>query len=86
MAQLEQRLRESDLQVHGALLGRGASYGDMCVLRLQVGRKKKKKRTLPQSSRNNDFSWPFSKTMKPLSSHGFAGASERERVPEGAVC
>ncbi|TNN02381.1 hypothetical protein fugu_009868 [Takifugu bimaculatus] len=35
MAQLEQRLRESDLQVHGALLGRGASYGDMCVLRLQ---------------------------------------------------
>uniref|UniRef100_H3CW94 Centrosomal protein 85 n=1 Tax=Tetraodon nigroviridis TaxID=99883 RepID=H3CW94_TETNG len=35
MAQLEQRLRESDLQAHGALLGRGASYGDMCVLRLQ---------------------------------------------------
>lgn len=39
MAQLEQRLRESDLQVHGTLLGRGASYGDMCVLRLQVGKK-----------------------------------------------
>lgn len=39
MAQLEQRLRESDLQAHGALLGRGASYGDMCVLRLQVGKK-----------------------------------------------
>lgn len=37
MAQLEQRLRESELQVHGALLGRGASYGDMCMLRLQVG-------------------------------------------------
>ncbi|XP_035474649.1 centrosomal protein of 85 kDa isoform X1 [Scophthalmus maximus] len=35
MAQLEQRLRESELQVHGALLGRGASYGDMCMLRLQ---------------------------------------------------
>uniref|UniRef100_A0A3P9NV03 Centrosomal protein 85 n=1 Tax=Poecilia reticulata TaxID=8081 RepID=A0A3P9NV03_POERE len=35
MAQLEQRLRESELQVHGALLGRGASYGDMFMLRLQ---------------------------------------------------
>ncbi|KAI3360873.1 hypothetical protein L3Q82_013088, partial [Scortum barcoo] len=35
MAQLEQRLRESELQVHGALLGRGASYSDMCMLRLQ---------------------------------------------------
>lgn len=52
MAQLEQRLRESDLQVHGALLGRGASYGDMCVLRLQVG-KKKKKGKLPQTFRND---------------------------------
>lgn len=37
MTQLEQRLRESELQVHGAILGRGASYGDMCMLRLQVG-------------------------------------------------
>lgn len=36
MAQLDQRLRESELQVHGALLGRGSSYGDMCMLRLQV--------------------------------------------------
>lgn len=35
MTQLEQRLRESELQVHGALLGRGTSYGDMCMLRLQ---------------------------------------------------
>ncbi|XP_017293688.1 centrosomal protein of 85 kDa isoform X2 [Kryptolebias marmoratus] len=35
MAQLELRLRESELQVHGALLGRGASYADMCMLRLQ---------------------------------------------------
>lgn len=35
MAQLEQRLRESELQVHGALLGRGTSYGDMLMLRLQ---------------------------------------------------
>ncbi|KAM4580285.1 centrosomal protein of 85 kDa isoform 2-T2 [Odontesthes bonariensis] len=35
MAQLEQRLRESELQVHGALLGRGSSFGDMCMLRLQ---------------------------------------------------
>ncbi|XP_053183464.1 centrosomal protein of 85 kDa [Scomber japonicus] len=35
MNHLEQRLRESELQVHGALLSRGASYGDMCMLRLQ---------------------------------------------------
>ncbi|XP_034031063.1 LOW QUALITY PROTEIN: centrosomal protein of 85 kDa-like [Thalassophryne amazonica] len=35
MTQLEQRLRESELQVHGTLLGRGASYGDMYMLRLQ---------------------------------------------------
>lgn len=35
MAQLEQRLRESELHVHGALLGRGASYSDMFMLRLQ---------------------------------------------------
>ncbi|XP_061076084.1 centrosomal protein of 85 kDa isoform X2 [Conger conger] len=36
MAQLEQRLRESELQVHGALLGRGAPpYPDVCLLRLQ---------------------------------------------------
>uniref|UniRef100_A0A8C7WMU2 Centrosomal protein 85 n=1 Tax=Oryzias sinensis TaxID=183150 RepID=A0A8C7WMU2_9TELE len=35
MAQLEQRLRESELQVHGALLGRGTSFGDICMLRLQ---------------------------------------------------
>ncbi|XP_036931639.1 centrosomal protein of 85 kDa isoform X1 [Acanthopagrus latus] len=35
MIQLEQRLRESELQVQGALLGRGASYGDMFMLRLQ---------------------------------------------------
>lgn len=35
MTQLEQCLRESELQVHGALLGRGTSYGDMCMLRLQ---------------------------------------------------
>ncbi|XP_061676579.1 centrosomal protein of 85 kDa [Syngnathoides biaculeatus] len=35
MTQLEQRLRESELQVHGALLGRGAPFGDICLLRLQ---------------------------------------------------
>ncbi|KAK0140708.1 Centrosomal protein [Merluccius polli] len=35
MAQLEQRLRESELQVHGALMGRGAPYADVCMLRLQ---------------------------------------------------
>ncbi|KAJ3598331.1 hypothetical protein NHX12_001842 [Muraenolepis orangiensis] len=35
MAQLEQCLRESELQVHGALMGRGAPYADVCLLRLQ---------------------------------------------------
>ncbi|XP_077455192.1 centrosomal protein of 85 kDa [Stigmatopora argus] len=35
MTQLEQRLRESELQVHGAFLGRGAPLGDMCLFRLQ---------------------------------------------------
>ncbi|XP_056618086.1 centrosomal protein of 85 kDa isoform X1 [Triplophysa dalaica] len=35
MSQLEQRLRESELQVHSALIGRGAPYPDMCLLRLQ---------------------------------------------------
>ncbi|XP_046887258.1 centrosomal protein of 85 kDa isoform X1 [Hypomesus transpacificus] len=35
MSQLEHRLRDSELQVHGALLGRGAPYGDVCLLRLQ---------------------------------------------------
>lgn len=80
MAQLEQRLRESELQVHGALLGRGASYGDMCMLRLQVGENMTK---LPQKTQRTNL-----KTHpKFLSSHdGFTGASEGERVPEGAVC
>ncbi len=36
MTQLEQRLRESELQMHSALMGRGAPYTDMCLLRLQV--------------------------------------------------
>ncbi|XP_036395787.1 centrosomal protein of 85 kDa [Megalops cyprinoides] len=36
MSQLEQRLHESELQVHGALLGRGGPpYTDVCLLRLQ---------------------------------------------------
>lgn len=35
MSQLEQRLRESELQMHSALMGRGAPYTDMCLLRLQ---------------------------------------------------
>ncbi|XP_028326807.1 centrosomal protein of 85 kDa isoform X2 [Gouania willdenowi] len=35
LSQMEQRLRDSELHVHGALLGRGASYGDLCMLRLQ---------------------------------------------------
>ncbi|XP_012678353.2 centrosomal protein of 85 kDa isoform X2 [Clupea harengus] len=35
MAQLEQRLRDSELQVHSAMVGRGAPYTDVCLLRLQ---------------------------------------------------
>uniref|UniRef100_A0A8C2PXK6 Centrosomal protein 85 n=1 Tax=Cyprinus carpio TaxID=7962 RepID=A0A8C2PXK6_CYPCA len=35
MSLLEQRLRESELQVHSALMGRGAPYTDVCLLRLQ---------------------------------------------------
>ncbi|XP_062841828.1 centrosomal protein of 85 kDa isoform X2 [Trichomycterus rosablanca] len=33
--QLEQRLRESEVQIHGALMGRGAPLMDVCLLRLQ---------------------------------------------------
>nr|XP_055067968.1 centrosomal protein of 85 kDa [Misgurnus anguillicaudatus] len=35
MSQLEQRLRESELQVHSAVMGRGAPFTDVCLLRLQ---------------------------------------------------
>ncbi|XP_072548625.1 centrosomal protein of 85 kDa [Salminus brasiliensis] len=35
LCQLEQRLRESELQIHGALMGRGAPFTDVCLLRLQ---------------------------------------------------
>ncbi|XP_026861152.2 centrosomal protein of 85 kDa isoform X2 [Electrophorus electricus] len=35
LCQMEQRLRESELQIHGALMGRGAPLTDVCLLRLQ---------------------------------------------------
>ncbi|KAM8792206.1 centrosomal protein of 85 kDa isoform 1-T2 [Rhynchonycteris naso] len=35
ISQLEQKVRESELQVHSALLGRSAPFGDVCLLRLQ---------------------------------------------------
>ncbi|KAM5321783.1 centrosomal protein of 85 kDa isoform 1-T1 [Glossophaga mutica] len=35
ISQLEQKVRESELQVHSALLGRPAPFGDFCLLRLQ---------------------------------------------------
>ncbi|XP_074161821.1 LOW QUALITY PROTEIN: centrosomal protein of 85 kDa [Sminthopsis crassicaudata] len=35
ISQLEQKVRESELQVQSALLGRPAHYGDVCMLRLQ---------------------------------------------------
>lgn len=36
ISQLEQKVRESELQVHSALLGCPASYGDLYMLRVQV--------------------------------------------------
>ncbi|KAG8506713.1 Centrosomal protein of 85 kDa [Galemys pyrenaicus] len=36
ISQLEQKVRESELQVHSALLGRPAPFGDVCLLRLQL--------------------------------------------------
>ncbi|NWY66223.1 CEP85 protein, partial [Erithacus rubecula] len=35
ISQLEQKVRESELQLHSALLGCPASYGDVCMLRMQ---------------------------------------------------
>ncbi|XP_042690567.1 centrosomal protein of 85 kDa [Centrocercus urophasianus] len=35
ISQLEQKVRESELQVHSALLGCPAPYGDVCMLRMQ---------------------------------------------------
>ncbi|XP_012501468.1 PREDICTED: centrosomal protein of 85 kDa isoform X1 [Propithecus coquereli] len=35
ISHLEQKVRESELQVHSALLGRTAPFGDVCLLRLQ---------------------------------------------------
>uniref|UniRef100_H3BBB5 Centrosomal protein 85 n=1 Tax=Latimeria chalumnae TaxID=7897 RepID=H3BBB5_LATCH len=35
ISQLERKMRESDLQVQNALLGRTVPYGDICMLRLQ---------------------------------------------------
>uniref|UniRef100_A0A3B4CVG5 Centrosomal protein of 85 kDa-like CC4 coiled-coil domain-containing protein n=1 Tax=Pygocentrus nattereri TaxID=42514 RepID=A0A3B4CVG5_PYGNA len=35
LCQLEQRLRESEVQIHSALMGRGAPFTDICMLRLQ---------------------------------------------------
>nr|XP_012415870.1 PREDICTED: centrosomal protein of 85 kDa isoform X2 [Odobenus rosmarus divergens] len=35
ISQLEQKVRESELQVHSAVLGRPAPFGDVCLLRLQ---------------------------------------------------
>ncbi|XP_039088273.1 centrosomal protein of 85 kDa isoform X3 [Hyaena hyaena] len=35
ISQLEQKVRESELQVHSALLGCPAPFGDVCLLRLQ---------------------------------------------------
>ncbi|XP_029475130.1 centrosomal protein of 85 kDa isoform X2 [Rhinatrema bivittatum] len=35
ISQLEQKVRESELQVHSALLSRTVPYGDVCMMRLQ---------------------------------------------------
>lgn len=91
MIQLEQRLRESELQVQGALLGRGASYGDMFMLRLQVSENtgylvKATQRTLYYTVILLTNYLPSRIFLEILVSHdGFPGGSEGERVLEGAV-
>ena len=91
MIQLEQRLRESELQVQGALLGRGASYGDMFMLRLQVSENidylvKATQRTLYYTVILLTSYLPSRIFIEILVSHGgFPGGSEGERVLEGAV-
>ncbi|XP_036991840.2 centrosomal protein of 85 kDa isoform X2 [Artibeus jamaicensis] len=59
ISQLEQKVRESELQVHNALLGRPAPFGDFCLLRLQVkGRDKHinnlKKKCQKESEQNRE--------------------------------
>ncbi|XP_038190080.1 centrosomal protein of 85 kDa isoform X2 [Arvicola amphibius] len=59
ISQLEQKVRESELQVHSALLGRPAPFGDVCLLRLQVkGRDKHinnlKKKCQKESEQNRE--------------------------------
>ncbi|XP_030873281.1 centrosomal protein of 85 kDa isoform X3 [Leptonychotes weddellii] len=59
ISQLEQKVRESELQVHSALLGRAAPFGDVCLLRLQVkGRDKHinnlKKKCQKESEQNRE--------------------------------
>uniref|UniRef100_A0A8D1N229 Centrosomal protein 85 n=1 Tax=Sus scrofa TaxID=9823 RepID=A0A8D1N229_PIG len=59
ISQLEQKVRESELQVHSALLGRPPPFGDVCLLRLQVkGRDKHinnlKKKCQKESEQNRE--------------------------------
>ncbi|XP_073782636.1 centrosomal protein of 85 kDa isoform X4 [Danio rerio] len=55
MSQLEQRLRESELQVHSALMGRGAPYTDVCLLRLQEAQRENAFLRAQFAERNNCF-------------------------------
>uniref|UniRef100_A0A671E107 Centrosomal protein 85 n=1 Tax=Rhinolophus ferrumequinum TaxID=59479 RepID=A0A671E107_RHIFE len=59
ISHLEQKVRESELQVHSAFLGRPAPFGDVCLLRLQVkGRDKHinnlKKKCQKESEQNRE--------------------------------
>ncbi|XP_051999491.1 centrosomal protein of 85 kDa [Xyrauchen texanus] len=56
MSLLEQRLRESELQVHSALMGHGAPYTDMCLLRLQEAQRENAFLRAQFAERNDCFS------------------------------
>ncbi|XP_066573754.1 centrosomal protein of 85 kDa isoform X2 [Amia ocellicauda] len=55
MSQLEQRLRESELQVHSALLGRAPPYTDVCLLRLQEAQRENTFLRAQFAERNDGF-------------------------------
>uniref|UniRef100_A0A8C1A4S1 Centrosomal protein 85 n=1 Tax=Cyprinus carpio carpio TaxID=630221 RepID=A0A8C1A4S1_CYPCA len=72
MSQLEQRLRESELQVHSALMGRGAPYTDVCLLRLQEAQRENAFLRAQFAERNDCF------TKEKLEADRRLGAVEAE--------
>uniref|UniRef100_A0A672MEM0 Centrosomal protein 85 n=1 Tax=Sinocyclocheilus grahami TaxID=75366 RepID=A0A672MEM0_SINGR len=72
MSQLEQRFRESELQVHSALMGRGAPYTDVCLLRLQEAQRENAFLRAQFAERNDCF------TKEKLEADRRLGAVEAE--------